>query len=172
MAAMGALDDAIREHLELKRRLGASEDEVQRKEQEAFGRGSATQPAAEPAQEMPSGADDAPPSSEPLADPTEIELPPEPPLADLEVNGNGVATAPLPDELEPDEVLPEESLEPEHSTRSSAVWDDEPEPEDEPKARDEPEEDVLEATPDFLEETSDQDQLWFEQKSPKDFDFD
>ena len=34
-----------------------------------------------------------------------------------------------------------------------------------------PEEDVLEETPDFLEDSED-DQLWFEQKPPKDFDFD
>jgi len=31
--------------------------------------------------------------------------------------------------------------------------------------------DVLEGTPDFLEETPEHDQLWFEQKEPKDFDF-
>lgn len=44
---------------------------------------------------------------------------------------------------------------------------------DEPEQRDSSgeEEDVLEETPDFLEETDD-DQLWFEQKPPKDFDFD
>lgn len=35
-----------------------------------------------------------------------------------------------------------------------------------------PEEDVLEETPDFLEETPEDDRLWFEQKPPKDFDFD
>ena len=34
------------------------------------------------------------------------------------------------------------------------------------------EEDVLEETPDFLEEAPEDDQLWFEQKPPKDFDFD
>ena len=34
---MGQLDDAIREHLELKRRRGADSDEVARQEQEAFG---------------------------------------------------------------------------------------------------------------------------------------
>jgi len=34
---MGLLDDAIREHLELKRRRGASSSEVARQEQEAFG---------------------------------------------------------------------------------------------------------------------------------------
>lgn len=34
------------------------------------------------------------------------------------------------------------------------------------------EHDALEETPDFLEESPDDDQLWFEQKPPKDFDFD
>jgi hypothetical protein len=33
-------------------------------------------------------------------------------------------------------------------------------------------EDVLEDTPDFLEESPEDDELWFEQKPPKDFDFD
>jgi hypothetical protein len=34
------------------------------------------------------------------------------------------------------------------------------------------EEDVLEETPDFLQETPEHDRLWFEQKPPRDFDFD
>jgi hypothetical protein len=33
-------------------------------------------------------------------------------------------------------------------------------------------EDVLEETPDFLHDTPDHDRLWFEQRPPKDFDFD
>jgi hypothetical protein len=33
-------------------------------------------------------------------------------------------------------------------------------------------EDVLEETPEFLEEMPEQDRLWFEQRPPKDFDFD
>ena len=33
------------------------------------------------------------------------------------------------------------------------------------------EEDVLEETPEFLQETPEHDRLWFEQKPPKDFDF-
>jgi hypothetical protein len=33
-------------------------------------------------------------------------------------------------------------------------------------------EDVLEDTPDFLEDAPEDDELWFEQKPPKDFDFD
>jgi hypothetical protein len=56
------------------------------------------------------------------------------------------------------------------------VFDEETEVEDEPEAEGQPparhEEDVLEETPDFLEEAPEDDQLWFEQKPPKDFDFD
>ena len=33
-------------------------------------------------------------------------------------------------------------------------------------------EDVLEETPDFLQETPEHDRLWFEQKPPRDFDLD
>jgi hypothetical protein len=35
-----------------------------------------------------------------------------------------------------------------------------------------PDDDVLEETPDFLQETPEHDRLWFEQKPPRDFDFD
>ena len=41
-----------------------------------------------------------------------------------------------------------------------------------PAAKAEGDEDVLEETPDFLEESPEDDELWFEQKPPKDFDFD
>jgi hypothetical protein len=51
-----------------------------------------------------------------------------------------------------------------------AATEPEPDSEEQPAAR--PDEDVLEETPDFLEETPEDDQLWFEQKPPKDFDFD
>jgi len=78
--------------------------------------------------------------------------------------------------------------EPEPEIEEPAEPDDEPESEEyeappetaeepTPVAESEPEsahheEDVLEETPDFLEETPEDDQLWFEQKPPKDFDFD
>lgn len=64
------------------------------------------------------------------------------------------------------------------------VDDDDDEPiEGEPEPLEQPDEepaaetphhsdDVLEETPEFLEETPEDDQLWFEQKPPKDFDFD
>lgn len=43
---MGTLDEAIREHLELKRRQGAGEDEIQKAEAEAFGPGEDEVPGA------------------------------------------------------------------------------------------------------------------------------
>ena len=61
-----------------------------------------------------------------------------------------------------------------------AATENQPVEEDEPETGEEEAEgsgdffdqdDVLEATPDFLEETPEHDQLWFEQKEPKDFDF-
>ena len=39
-------------------------------------------------------------------------------------------------------------------------------------AEEEPSEDVLEDTPDFLQETPEHDRLWFEQRPPRDFDWD
>jgi hypothetical protein len=39
-------------------------------------------------------------------------------------------------------------------------------------AEDEKDEDVLEETPEFLQDTPDHDRLWFEQRPPRDFDFD
>ncbi len=54
---MGVLDDAIRQHLELKRAHGAAEDEVQRQEHEALGPARREQPAApEPEAEAEVGA--------------------------------------------------------------------------------------------------------------------
>jgi pilus assembly protein FimV len=85
----------------------------------------------------------------------------------------------LSDEL--DQAL-EAPRDPEPELEAEPEFEDEPEAEV-PEAVEEPEpvaeaeaprrdEDVLEETPDFLEETPEDDQLWFEQKPPKDFDFD
>ncbi len=87
----------------------------------------------------------------------------------------------LSDEL--DQAL-EAPRDPEPELEDERDFEDEPEAE-EPEAVEAPEpvaeaetevrhheEDVLEETPDFLEETPEDDQLWFEQKPPKDFDFD
>ncbi len=89
-----------------------------------------------------------------------------------------------PREPEP-EIEVEEVAEPADEPESEEYDEPEPEPEPEAAAAAEPEpvaeaepeaarhdEDVLEETPDFLEESPEDDQLWFEQKPPKDFDFD
>jgi hypothetical protein len=47
-----------------------------------------------------------------------------------------------------------------------------PTAEPEPEADADGEEDVLEETPEFLQETPEHDRLWFEQRPPRDFDFD
>jgi hypothetical protein len=92
----------------------------------------------------------------------------------------------LSDELDqaleaPRELEPDYEDEPEPEPVADEDVEDEPEPASEPEPADEPaaeadaprrEEDLLEETPDFLEEAPEDDQLWFEQKPPKDFDFD
>jgi hypothetical protein len=58
---------------------------------------------------------------------------------------------------------------------SAPVDDDEDEEDDAPRPDYDPDtghEDVLEDTPDFLEDAPEDDELWFEQKPPKDFDLD
>jgi len=63
--------------------------------------------------------------------------------------------------------------EPEPSAQSPASEGEEaPEVKQDQTTQQSQHEDVLEDTPDFLEEAPDDDQLWFEQKPPKDFDFD
>jgi len=87
----------------------------------------------------------------------------------------------LSDELDqaleaPSETEDEEALYEDAATEAEEPEADEPQPAepDQPEhlAPSGDEEDVLEETPDFLEEAPEDDQLWFEQKPPKDFDFD
>lgn len=84
----------------------------------------------------------------------------------------------LSDELDQALEAPSETEEKETIFDQPPVTEPEPapQPEDEPAAEEPPpaarEEDVLEETPDFLEEAPEDDELWFEQKPPKDFDFD
>ena len=193
---MGLLDDAIREHLELKRRRGADPEEVDRQENEALGDPRAPEPGAG----EPLAAEEAPGDVTPVtpdADATRvIEPEPEPELEDL---------APPALEPDPDPVVPydeadgpgaEAALAPEPeparpaAARDEEAWLDEDPPTEEhappPRPAAEPperpgavaagesaeDEDVLEETPDFLQETPEHDRLWFEQKPPRDFDFD
>jgi hypothetical protein len=166
---VGLLDDAIREHLELKRRHGAAEEEVAALEKEALK--SAPQPAARdeaPAPEPPAAAEPEPQPELPAEPAVEIPAPAPAPAPRVE---------PEPWMDEPDEVPFEEALDhrrPQPTTEFSAedVAEAHGEPVTEYVAPDEePGDDLLEETPDFLQETPEHDRLWFEQKPPRDFDF-
>ncbi|HWK24917.1 MAG TPA: hypothetical protein VNS09_00035 [Solirubrobacter sp.] len=145
---MGLLDDAIREHLELKRKHGANPEDVARLEAEALGPGQRNEfaqpepePEPEPVLEEELPEDEETPAEEAVAEAAATEE--DPWLADEE----------------PDEVPAEEALEPPRRPV--------PEPDGEPS-----DDDVLDQTPDFLSETPEHDRLWFEQKPPRDFDWD
>ncbi len=185
---MGLLDDAIREHLELKRRRGADPGEVAREQREALDEtgdpASADAPPPEGAPGVPaisgaplvdrpveaSAASEPPPSVAP-ADPVRAELPAEP---------TGSAGAGETAELDMSSVLGDDA---EHAAdgdvasepgaaRDSLEWEIPADVAARDAAAEEPDEDVLEETPDFLRDTPEQDRLWFEQRPPRDFDFD
>jgi hypothetical protein len=163
---MGLLDDAIREHLELKRRHGADPEEVSRQEEEALGEArhgefarsdedAGPEEAAGEPEEATGGEEEAAaePAEAAAGQPFDIE-------ADEDAEPKPGAEMPAPGydkdpwlEEERDEVPAEESLE-------------------RPAAADEEGDDVLEETPEFLQETPEHDRLWFEQKPPRDFDWD
>jgi hypothetical protein len=73
--------------------------------------------------------------------------------------------------LEEDEGESGDEGEPEDEAQADGEVEEDEE-ESEVRASTTGEEDVLEETPEFLEETPEDDELWFEQKPPKDFDFD
>lgn len=171
---MGYLDDAIREHLELKRRRGAPADELEREESEALGpiggddlHGEAPDEPAGEADDESSGPLAAQQFAEPVADHVEpvaepaTAVQPEPTLAE-QLDEDDAVDQPTQsyaiEEIE-DALAPEGARE--HAQRPRAEAGD-------PTATDD---DVLEATPDFLQETPEHERLWFEQKPPKDFDF-
>ncbi len=250
---MGILDDAIREHLDLKRRQGAEDSELARLEDEAFGppsrpgdpdfpaeRTEAAAAVAEPAtgetaadpgasSEAPSEElGEAPPTPEPqgepatpahaeasgdqagdglfdqdgseldldldleleLADepqpevPSEPEAGPEPPRAPEPASEEHSAVTETADQpaVDPEPAPPPaeppiESLDTVEHHFEEAIEDTgeaeivEGELADEPEAGQEEDEDVLEETPEFLRDAPEDDELWFEQGEPKDFDF-
>jgi hypothetical protein len=296
---VGILDDAIREHLELKRSRGAADAEIARQESEALGPARREPPAAMPLEGAAGPLLDAPPPPDPSAavsaqdgappppevleplepvaafEPPEEFEPPEPagapepvapfaPLDEIEplpADDDGLPDIPPPGSIEPPLDRPlhaEPALEdpiapppapveppvvadagppteamyagglpdvlPPDDPAADAAPDDlddleatqvrplppldddalppepalppvEPAPIEEPpiveppieeppiapppvRPRIEPEqhaptaEDPLEETPDFLQDTPEHDRLWFEQKPPRDFDFD
>jgi len=178
---MGLLDDAIREHLELKRQHGGDPDEITRQEREALGaarkaefaktadadeaaderpeleaepEGDAAEPESEAVVEGPVAADPEPAASAPF-DAESVDEPLEPESA-----RPGYDEDPwLEDER--DEVPAGDSLEHPRAPEADADAEDDKEGED-----------VLEETPDFLQETPEHDRLWFEQRPPRDFDWD
>ena len=177
---MGLLDDAIREHLELKRRHGADPDEVSRQEREALGapvRGEFAKPAEEAGAEEPAAVQ-APAESAEAAGVPEIaeppEMPGEPPPDPEAPEPRAVEPEPEPG-TEEDPWLVEDLADPDPKPEPPA-----PEPEPQPerpaaRAAGEPApegDDVLEETPEFLQETPEHERLWFEQKPPRDFDWD
>jgi len=161
---MGLLDEAIREHLELKRRAGADAIEVARQEREALGpvvRGdplTADLPPNQPIYETPTtdgfepefydeAEDDFEYEDETSNGPQTAEHAPTPPAA---------PPPPPPVHYQPPPPVP---YQPAHEATEEPPGG---------KAED----DVLEQTPEFLQETPEHDRLWFEQAPPKEFDFD
>jgi hypothetical protein len=239
---MGILDEAIREHLELKRRSGAADSELKRMEDEAFGppsrpgepdfpeseelpvppgNGATAETVVErvPAAEEAPAAPEAPiaPPSEPAPpeegdeegveetppDPGEAAQPAEPAAsehpvvdvqdepddrtaiydhsADQEPQEEGPRDVPI-ESLEtvehpfPDELTEPESAEHAAHPPTESEGDAPAAPAEGVSPPEEPEgegddEDVLADTPDFLKDAPEDDELWFEQGEPKDFDF-
>ena len=155
---MGLLDDAIREHLDLQRRRGADPDAVARAEQEALG----------PVRREPEPAhadEDEHEARAPEHHDEPASAPPEPVSAAPEPDDEHDESAPPPAEQDPrdSDIVHQPTTE----FRVEDHHDDEPH--EAPAGADE---DVLEETPDFLQETPEHDRLWFEQRPPRDFDFD
>jgi hypothetical protein len=155
---MGLLDDAIREHLELKRLRGAEPGEVARLEQEALGPIRGTRP--DPVDDHDEGHPDA------------VAAPPA--LDEEQTAGTDGApedwtetpqeTAELDMQMYMDDGDSATALEHGHREERATA-------EEQPSSDGAPE-DLLEETPEFLQETPEHERLWFEQQPPRDFDFD
>jgi hypothetical protein len=195
---MGLLDDAIREHLDLKRRRGADPAEVERAEREALG-------PVRRGPEEPEPGDTAPDDSlaydqereedwdEPFEEPGEefaYDETDEPePFAEEEGHlpeERAMREPPAPREQPPAAADAFEDVPGATKSRPRREADAGPptvqHPGDETAEYQVEEEfergnpdknpgDVLEETPDFLQDTPDHDRLWFEQRPPRDFDF-
>jgi len=238
---MGLLDDAIREHLDLKRRRGADPTEVERSEREALGpvrrtpergpgddhdrgleggaapgaiyedglvssdeAGEAAFAPDEPDVHEPLGEERAEPHSgesgaPPASTSSSLELDEDEPswnydkqsLAHDRSPGPQAGLAPAPHRADSERLDDHAGHTAENEVAAAldsepraepSVTDPEAEAADEPSApaHAEPhehaasgeDEDVLEETPEFLQDTPDHDRLWFEQRPPKDFNFD
>jgi hypothetical protein len=192
---MGLLDDAIREHLELKRLRGADPGLVSREESEAFGPIRDGEPANDDSeitapedfvdQDAPpaAGHDQAQPDGFSNVGQETAELDMRTVLEDAS-DRDAARASPIP--VKPVGSRPESggASQEQGATGDSLEWempgDRGAEEYDErlegdlagSESGDEPVEDVLEETPDFLRDTPEQERLWFEQRPPRDFDFD
>jgi len=198
---MGLLDDAIREHLDLKRRRGGDPAEIERAEREALGPVRRGPGVTGEEEALPDSAlepeaghfDEGHPASEPAPEPEHWErFEEDPELEALEHDDEPspyeAAHAPGGDPLMEDETfaepgaqppphpadLPEPSgAEPSPAEPAPAAPHLEQETEEyELEEELESDDDMLETTPEFLQDAPDHDRLWFEQRPPRDFDFD
>jgi len=214
---MGLLDDAIREHLDLKRRRGADPAEIERAEHEALG------PVRRDSLTASMTIDDRSPDFTANAEPHRLTIdeprqahrrrgllrrrhapepdfyadlvPSSPDVPDEELGEDSLSSI---DAREPEatspHLVPEEHEAPDPAggaAPASATPPPVAAPGSSPPAPDDPREtaeydieaafaapaeptagDVLEETPEFLQDTPEHDRLWFEQRPPKDFDFD
>jgi hypothetical protein len=188
---MGLLDDAIREHLELKRLRGADPGLVSREESEVFGPVPGEQPPEdgggiaapeELADESmpPAGHDPVQPEGFSNVGQETAELDMRTVLEDeggapAKPGPAGPVAARPPSSGTPQEhAATDDSLEWEMPGDGAVDGSDEHLVDElhDDGSEDEPIEDVLEETPDFLRDTPEQERLWFEQRPPRDFDFD
>jgi hypothetical protein len=168
---MGLLDDAIREHMELKRLRGADPSEVARQEQDALGPVVRERDGEE--QESRDGEDGhgehgghdphdatAPSAGAPSrGDPAGSTDPAKGP--DFANVGQETAEIDMRTVLDEQHEVADRAGQIDSAGLGAASGEHE-----------EPVEDVLEETPEFLRDTPEQERLWFEQQPPRDFDFD
>jgi hypothetical protein len=196
---MGLLDDAIREHLELKRRRGADPGEVAREQREAL-----DVVPRDAAPEVEDHGEDAPVAESDSQGNAPVAAPGVVPVAAVPVEDDaaqssqseGTAGADVDETAEldmrtvlgqdeqgaPIEAAPRREAATDDPTRRQAdaaseeedslEWEVPGDVTEEQSDAEEPDEDVLEETPDFLRDTPEQERLWFEQRPPRDFDFD
>lgn len=186
---MGLLDDAIREHLELKRLRGADPGGVARQEQEALGpvhRGDETSDEGRQDEQSVRSLSDG------VSLPTENESASSPDFSAvgqetieidmktvLDSDGQGAGPSPKSDSEQQSLAADpahsrspaDDSLEWEMPGDEQAQLTEHHGDHNEDLSETDQVEDVLEETPDFLRDTPEQERLWFEQRPPRDFDF-
>ena len=188
---MGLLDDAIREHLELKRLRGADPGDVARDEQAALGpahrqgerdsddlqpgdAGATRSDESSPPEAEPAKPGDAPAGQETVEINMEAELAvsdSEPSSTPDNAEQRAAVAHPANEQASSGESLEWEMPGDRPNESDLGLVEAPPEADELERSSDEPVEDVLEETPDFLRDTPEQERLWFEQRPPRDFDF-